>query len=103
MEAPYPSMECEFISDAVNADNGNDIANQCIPNGFRRHEHFKCFFRIADPRIHPHPKTVPPNFKVDSFFEYVSKFSLEACDPILFLAANEHVQRFTGRRSGTRR
>ena len=72
-------------------------------NGVRRHNHFKCFFSVTDPRIYPPPKTVQPNFKVDTFFDRVSKFSLEAWDPSPYLAVDEQVQRFVGRRSATRR
>ena len=101
--APSPNIELKFLPTNANAANGNDIVNQCMPNGNRRHKHFKCFFSVTDPRIHPPPKTAQPNFKVDTFFQHVNQFSLEAWDPSPSLAVDEQVQMFTGRGSGTRR
>ena len=65
--APSPNMEHEFLPLTANAANGNDLVNQCMPNGVRR-KNFKLFFRIFDPRIHPPPKTVQPKFKLDTLF-----------------------------------
>ena len=74
-----------------------------MPNDVRHHEYLKCFFRIANPRIHPTPKIVQPNFKVDAFFENMRKFYLEAWDPSPCLTVDEQVQRFSSRWSRTRR
>ena len=69
-------MEYDFLPATENAANCNDLVNQHMSNGVRRHKHLKCCFSIADPRIHPHPKTVQPDFKVDAFFDNVKKISL---------------------------
>ena len=39
--SPSPNMEHTFLPARANAENVNDLVNQCIPNGVRRHEHFK--------------------------------------------------------------
>ena len=92
--APSPSTECKFLHAMSNDANGNDLVTQCTPNGVRCHKHFKRFFGVADPRTHPPPKVVQPNFKVYAFFENANEFSLEAWDPSPFLAVDEQVQRF---------
>ena len=82
---------------------GRDVASQATLNGPRRRHHFRCFFAIRDPRVHPPSESAQPNFKVDSFFSHVNDASLEAWLPGPQLSIDEQVQRFTGRGSGTRR
>jgi len=101
--SPSPNINQKFQSQKEDPVNGCDIVSQAILNGPRRHRHFRCFFTIYDPRVHPPRKSVQPNFKVDSFFAHINDVSLEAWLPGPQLSVDEQVQRFTGKGSGTRR
>ena len=101
--APSPNMWHNFFLAKSDAENSNDLVNQCMPNGVRRHEYFKWFFIINDPRIHLPPKIVQPKFKVDTLFEHVNTLYLEACGPSTYLEVDEQIQMFTGHGSTTRR
>ena len=47
--SPSPNMKHKFLPAIVNAANGNDLVSQFMPNGVRRHKHFKYFFSFLVP------------------------------------------------------
>ena len=53
---------------------GNDYLRMIFPNGERRWKHFRQFFTMYDPRIHPgSPKAQRPLFKVEILLQHLLK------------------------------
>jgi hypothetical protein len=60
--SPSPHVEWKFKPQSADATHGSDFVYG--PNAERQHRHFKCFFTVQDPSIHPPSRKKRPNRKV---------------------------------------
>jgi hypothetical protein len=63
--SPSPHVEWKFKPQSASQTHRSDfVYNAFGPNAERRHRHFKCFFTVQDPSIHPPSRKKRQNWKV---------------------------------------
>ena len=97
--APKPQIELMFQNQARNPIFGNDLIARTIPNGVRRHRHFKAFFACCNP-FQPCPenqKKQRPLFKIEPILKHAMSVSKEAVVLGKNLSCDEQTISFQGR------
>ena len=99
--SPSPTMDCKF--DVDDEANFNHFVHSNMPNGLRRHRHFKAFFAVQDPRKAVPPRRNSPLFKLLPLLNWINKVGRLSWDLSMHISVDEQTIGFQGRHVDKRR
>ena len=102
--SPSPHVEWKFKPQSACKTHGSDFVYQAFgPNAARRHRHFKCFFTVQDPSIHPPSRKKRPNWKVWPLICWLNYITVLAWLLGVVFSADEQTQGFQGNHADKKR
>ena len=93
--SPSPTMDLKFDTD--DEANFNHFVHSNMPNGLRRHRHFKAFFAVQDPRKVVPPRRSSPLFKLLPLVNWINRVGQVSWNLGMNLAVDEQTIGFQGR------